>query len=120
MDALLVMPSQYDNLISRLDSLSEEIHDVREAVRNNEEHLRNALYGGNGDGPGIFERFRNLFDWREEHISSHEHSGQERRSAAQDWRRFSLDVAKQALSIFVVVIAVLVVFAVTGKVVSFP
>src|SRR6185436_11741361 len=91
---LLMPPSQYDNLMRRLDEMSEEIHDVREAVRNNETAIQKALHGGNGDGPGIYERFRNIFDWRAEHISSHEHAGQERRSAASDWRRFALDVTK--------------------------
>ena len=128
---LLMAPSQYDNVMASLAKMREEIHDLNKALRdhasleaedreNLEERLRHALYGGNGEGPGIFERFRNIFDWREEHINSHDHLTVERRSSAADMRRFFLDVSKQALSVFIVVIAVLIVFAVTGKVVSFP
>ena len=133
------MPSsQYDNLMRRLEQLSAEIHDVREAVRDNQrilrehivtadnerkeitERIRHALHGGNGEGLGIYERFRNIFDWRQEHINSHEHAGQERRSASQDWRRFALDVTKSSLTLVLAVAAILIVFAVTGKVISLP
>ena len=131
MALLLEVPSQYDNLMSRLAEVSQQIRDLDRDLRDHitvssgekkalERKIDHALNGGNGDGPGIYERFRNIFDWREEHISSHDHSGQERRSTSQDWRRFWLDTAKQSIAVVVAVVAILIVFIVTGKVVALP
>ena len=113
-------PSQYDNLMRRLDDVSQQIQDLDKKVDTESHRLSTALYGGNGDGPGIFERFRNIFDWREEHISSHEHAGQERRSSSTDWRRFWIGVADRTFTVVFAILGILLVYFVTGHVVTFP
>ena len=89
----------------------------KRALDNKIEH---ALRGGNGEGPGIYERFRNIFDWREEHITSHNHAGQERRSSATDWRKFWMGVADRTFTVLFAVVGIVIVYIITGHVVSFP
>lgn len=124
-------PSQYDNVMASLARTREEIHDLNKALRDHasleaedrehlEDRLNKALYGGNGDGEGIYERLRQMFGWKRDHESTHGNLNLERRSSEQDMRRFVLDVAKQTLAVTVAVLAILVVFAVTGRVVAFP
>jgi hypothetical protein len=129
--SLAMPPSQYDNLMRRLDEMSKQIVDLNKALHDHAsleaedrealaEKINHAFYGGNGDGPGIFERFRNIFDWRAEHLKTHEHAGQERRTSSQDWRRFWIGVADRTFTIIFAVIASLIIYFSTGHVISFP
>jgi hypothetical protein len=116
----LMPPSQFDILMKRLDDVSKQIQDVSQTVRNNENKLSHALHGGNGEGEGIYERLRKFLYWKSEHIQTHQLLTVERRSVEEDWRRFLLDTAKQVIAVVVAVVAILVIFMVTGKVVTFP
>jgi len=120
MGASLMPQSQFDIVMKRLDDVSEQIQNLDKGLRNHEKRLDTALYGGNGDGEGIYERMRKFLGWKAEHIQTHQRLTVERRSVEEDWRRFFLDVSKQTIAVVVAVLAILLVFIVTGKVISIP
>ena len=124
-------PTQYDNVMASLAQLREEIRNLNKALHDHasleaedreilEERLRHALYGGNGDGEGLYERMRKFLGWKAEHIQTHQRLTVERRSVDEDWRRFFLDTAKQVIAVVIAVLAVIIIWSVTGKVVTFP
>lgn len=129
--SLNMPPSQYDNVMRILADLREEMRNLTKALHDHasleaedrealEERLDHALLGGNGDGPGIFERLRNIFDWRQEHINSHDHWTVERRSSTQDWRKFWIGVADRTFTVVFAIFGILLIYLITGHVVTFP
>jgi hypothetical protein len=121
---LVMPPSQYETLMGAIEKLGKEMRDRNKELHDHtsslESRLDHALYGGNGDGPGIFERFRNIFDWRAEHLKTHDHIHEERRDSTHDWRKFWIGVADRTFTVLFAVIAALIMYMVTGHALVCP
>lgn len=106
-------PAEIQFLADRIRELSEGLAGLRlqiqashdelsEAVLINREDMRKALYGGNGDGVGIYEKLRVLWDWKRDHSGAHTEQNVERRRKSDDLKGalggFAKDVAKLIVS----------------------
>jgi len=112
------------DLSKEIHNLTKELHDhasseARERLAV-DDRIDHALYGGNGDGEGIYERLRKFLSWKAEHIQTHQSLSVERRTAGEDWRRFWIGVADRTFTVFFAVLGILIVFAITGRVITLP
>jgi hypothetical protein len=120
-----VSPAEIQFLTDRIRELGDAIAGLRTQIREsheelskevliNREDMRKALYGGNGDKVGIYEKLRVLWDWKRDHSGAHAEQNVERRRKGEDLRAVSYSFAKDVAKLVVSALIAYALFTATG------